>query len=60
MEIGRSDLALADALRWETKHPDWPSIKRLIGNMYRQSGRDDLAKPYFEAASALVKQGKTE
>lgn len=60
VEIGAPDLALADALRWEAKHPDWPSIKRIIGNLHRAAGRDDLAKPYFEAATALVKQGKTQ
>ncbi|MBK6768094.1 MAG: tetratricopeptide repeat protein [Ardenticatenales bacterium] len=57
MEVGVPDQALADALRWEAKHPDWQSIKVLIGNLHRTAGREDLAKPYFEAATALIKQG---
>ncbi|MEO8083916.1 MAG: tetratricopeptide repeat protein [Ardenticatenales bacterium] len=58
--IGAPDLALADALAWERRHPDWPSIKRTIGNLYRTAGRQDLAQPYFDAATTLVKSGKTE
>ncbi len=54
MGMGRSDDALADALQWERRHPDWPSIKRFIGNLYRDLGREDMAQQYFDAATRLV------
>ncbi|MCC7019889.1 MAG: tetratricopeptide repeat protein [Ardenticatenales bacterium] len=60
VQMGKPDDALADALRWEVRHPDWPSIKRMIGNLHRSAGREDLARPYFEAATALTEQGKTQ
>lgn len=56
---GDLDAALADAARWEARHPDWPSIQRAIGNILREAGRADLAEPYFERARALVAAGKT-
>ena len=54
MGMGRPEDAMADALRWERRHPDWPSIKRLIGNLYRELGREELAQQYFEAAKQTV------
>jgi len=54
--MGRPDDALADALRWERRHPDWPSIKRFVGNLYRELGREDLAQVYFEEAARLMRE----
>lgn len=56
---GDLEAALADAARWEARHPDWPSIQRAIGNILREAGRPDLAEPYFERARALVAAGQT-
>lgn len=59
-QLGEFDEALADAKRWEARHPDWPSIKILIGNLQRQAGHPELAQPYFDAATALTKAGKSQ
>lgn len=51
--------ALAAALEWERKHPDWPSIKLLVGDIYTRLGRGADARRYFEAADRLAAQGLT-
>lgn len=51
--------ALAAALEWERRHPDWPSIKVLVGEIYSRLGRSADARRYFEAADRLAAQGRT-
>ncbi len=51
--------ALAAALEWEQRHPDWPSIKVLVGDIYTRLGRSADARRYFEAADRLAAQGLT-
>jgi len=55
--VGNSASALEAAKRWEAQHPDWPSIKVLIGEIYGHIGRADDAKRYFDAASRLQELG---
>lgn len=51
--------ALTAALEWEQRHPDWPSIKVLVGDIYARLGRSADARRYFEAADRLAAQGHT-
>lgn len=54
--MGHPDDALADALRWERRHPEWPSIKRFVGNLYRELGREVMAQQYFDAATRRMEE----
>lgn len=60
LSMGRTQDAMADALRWEARHPDWPSIKRMIGNMQRSAGNEAEAQRYFDEAKRLVASGHTQ